>query len=327
MKLIYTLSIAFLSTLSVTYAQVGIGTNAPRAFFHVIPGQTVLFGADTSGGTGFKMIWYGTKGAFRAGGATYFSLSPGDQWNYDKVGYYSFASGSNTTASGTYSMAMGYRTVASAEATTALGYYTTASGAHSTALGAHVSTNGRVGSFIIGDASSNNPGTFSDNDHQFMARFAGGYKFFTTGEATIGVQLESNGNAWTTLSDSTRKENFRAVDGAAFLQKIAAMRLGSWNYKGQDAKTYRHYGPMAQDFFAAFGRDGVGTIGHDKAINQADFDGVNLIAIQALIQKVEKLEAENKALRTQNETFGRETASLRADVEAIKQLLNGTAGK
>ena len=37
------------------------------------------------------------------------------------------------------------------------------------------------------------------------------------------------------------------------LIKIRGLSLTSWNYLGQDSKQFRHYGPMAQDFFAAFG--------------------------------------------------------------------------
>jgi hypothetical protein len=74
------------------------------------------------------------------------------------------------------------------------------------------------------------------------------------------------------------------------------MNLTSWNYKGQDPKTLRHYGPMAQDFFAAFGKDEYGTIGTDTTINQADFDGINLIAIQALAKRTEQLEKQNNEL-------------------------------
>jgi hypothetical protein len=42
---------------------------------------------------------------------------------------------------------------------------------------------------------------------------------------------------------------------------------------------------MAQDFYQAFGKDDLGEIGCDTMINQQDFLGVNLIAIQALEKK------------------------------------------
>jgi hypothetical protein len=48
---------------------------------------------------------------------------------------------------------------------------------------------------------------------------------------------------------------------------------------------------VAQEFFAAFGHDGVGTIGTDTTINSGDMEGI-LIAVQAL----EKRTAENAEL-------------------------------
>lgn len=133
--------------------------------------------------------------------------------------------------------------------------------------------------------------------------------------------MAPGGNAWLTISDSTRKENFRPANGASFLSKISQMRLGSWNYKGQDARQYRHYGPMAQDFFAAFGWDGVGTIGEDKSINQADFDGINLIAIQALINEVNQLKAANQRLRTELSDTKENQATIQARLDKIETLL------
>jgi hypothetical protein len=46
---------------------------------------------------------------------------------------------------------------------------------------------------------------------------------------------------------------------------------------------------MAQDFFEAFGKDDLGTIGCDTLINQHDFLGVNLIATQALEKRTTEL--------------------------------------
>ena len=86
------------------------------------------------------------------------------------------------------------------------------------------------------------------------------------------------------------------VNGESFLNKIASMALTTWNYKGQTA-TFRHYGPMAQDFFAAFGKDELGTIGCDTLINQQDFLGISLIAIQALEKRTESLQKENDELK------------------------------
>jgi hypothetical protein len=193
----------------------------------------------------------------------------------------STAMGSFTTASGHASTAMGEFTFASGDYSTAIGIQTVASGDNSTAMGNYVSTNNQNGSFVIGD-NSTTAVMNSANANNFRARFAGGYKLFTSANLSTGCTLFAGDNAWTTGSDVRTKENFAEVNGEEFLKKISGFYLTSWNYKTQNPKTFRHYGPMAQDFYAAFGKDKYGTIGNDNTINSADFAGVSFIAIQAL---------------------------------------------
>jgi len=88
--------------------------------------------------------------------------------------------------------------------------------------------------------------------------------------------------AYTFPSDRNMKENFQPVDGEEVLRKILQFNLTSWNYIGQDAKTLRHYGPMAQDFYEAFGHDAIGAAGKPTTINSGDMAGVMMIAIKAL---------------------------------------------
>ena len=337
-----------LLTSSLAFAQtdrVGIGTTTPRAGLDVTHNDGIVATgtldegntANLPTGEGTRLMWIPKKAAFRAGNVF------GSEWDDDNIGIQSVALGVGTQASGristamgldsrasgNYSVAIGNASAASGDNSMALGHVTTASGDYSTALGNRVSTNGKFGSFIIGDG--NAPGQpqarNSDADHQFKARFLGGYVLVTDNFGGIGAKLDGGQSAWSVISDSTKKEGFRPADGQAFLQKIAQMRLGSWNYKGQDAATMRHYGPMAQDFFAAFGRDGVGTVGNETTINQADFDGVNLIAIKALITEVEALKDENVRLTTRNAALGGELSSLRADVDSLKRLLVANTGK
>ena len=99
--------------------------------------------------------------------------------------------------------------------------------------------------------------------------------------------------AYTFTSDVNQKENFQAVDGEETLEKISRLTLESWNYKGNDPQQFRHYGPTAQEFFAAFGHDGFGTVGTDTTINSGDMAGIMMIAIQAL----ERRTAENAELK------------------------------
>ena len=92
---------------------------------------------------------------------------------------------------------------------------------------------------------------------------------------------------FTFTSDRNQKENFQRVEGEEVLSKMRRMPLTSWNYIGHDAKQFRHYGPTAQDFFDAFGHDGVGTIGTPTTITSGDLDGILMIAAQALEKRAE----------------------------------------
>jgi hypothetical protein len=95
--------------------------------------------------------------------------------------------------------------------------------------------------------------------------------------------------AFTASSDKTKKENFEPVDGEQVLGKIRDFELTSWNFIGHDPKEFRHYGPMAQDFFAAFGHDAVGQIGSETTINSGDIAGILMIAVQALEKRTAEL--------------------------------------
>jgi len=248
--------------------------------------------------------------------------------NSNASGYASTAMGQSTNATGDYSIAIGLSSDAGGEASTAIGWVTTASGNYSTAIGNHVSTNNQNGSFIIGDNSTTTV-LNSANINNFRARFAGGYKLFTSADLSTGCTLFAGDNAWTTGSSVYTKENFAAVNGEDFLQKISRFNLTSWNYKTQDPKTFRHYGPMAQDFYAAFGKDEYGTIGNDTTINSADFAGVSFIAIQALEKRtaeqqqyIQKLEKENSKQTEKLEAVQALLQQLQKGLEKVKAIQN-----
>jgi hypothetical protein len=116
-------------------------------------------------------------------------------------------------------------------------------------------------------------------------------------------------SAFNTFSDRALKENVEPVSPEEVLEKVAALPIARWNFKGESGTS--HMGPMAQDFHAAFG---LGS--DDKHIATVDADGVALAAIQGLNQKVEsarqqtesrlqELEAENHALRQRLERLER----------------------
>ena len=318
---------------------VGIGPSAPTSSLHVDAVNGVLFDGATTGaipaeGSGSRMMWYQGKSAFRAG-----NVSSNGEWDDINVGSYSSAFNYRTIASGTYSFASGYETEASGQRSTAMGSSTIASGLHSTALGSSVEASGNYstaigrnvnasgnGTIFIGDNSSASIQQAS-NDNRFAARFANGYRFFTTSDLSVGAKMDAGDNSWTITSDSTKKENFKLVDGEDVLNKISKFKLTSWNYKTQDPTQYRHYGPMAQDFYAAFGNDGIGTIGNDTTIASADFDGINLIAIQALEKRtvqqedrIRNLEYRIKELEEQNNILAQINLEYRNQNRELKNL-------
>jgi Tfp pilus assembly protein PilV len=102
--------------------------------------------------------------------------------------------------------------------------------------------------------------------------------------------------AFTASSDKTQKENFQPVDGEEVLEKIRGFELSSWNFIGHDPEKFRHYGPMAQDFYAAFGHDGLGQIGSETTINSGDLAGILMIAVQALEKRTVELKQKQAQL-------------------------------
>jgi hypothetical protein len=106
-------------------------------------------------------------------------------------------------------------------------------------------------------------------------------------------------------SDRNAKHAVVSVDAEAILQSIAALDISEWSYK-DDASNARHIGPMAQDFRAAFG-----TGENDRCIPTVDSNGVALAAIQALYQRVQRIDEETSKLRTENATLRRELEALR----------------
>ena len=124
-----------------------------------------------------------------------------------------------------------------------------------------------------------------------------------------GNVLVIEGNVpFTFPSDQTRKENFQPVDGEEVLRKLRGLTLTSWNYIGHDPKQFRHYGPMGQEFFAAFGHDAIGTIGSPTTINSGDMTAIVMIAVQALGKHVSALTAENAELKARLDRLERTTA-------------------
>ena len=129
------------------------------------------------------------------------------------------------------------------------------------------------------------------------------------------MHLAPNSGQWSALSDRNAKANFAAVDPQMILQRVAAIPIQLWNYKGQDA-SIRHIGPMAQDFYGAFG------VGEDnRHIGTVDADGVALAAIQGLYREGQQKDARIAALAQDNAALRQSNQALAARMAAVERAL------
>lgn len=300
-----------------------------------------------------RLLWDPTKAAFRVGAFA------GTQLDNATIGVGSVALGLSTIASGegslalglgtiargAHSVAMGFGTLAAGENSVALGQLVDARGFASLAVGAFVTAGGTTsialgravsattnGTFMFGDASVVLVDAVPSADNQFVARAAGGTRFFSNALLTAGVELPPGAGAWSSVSDVNMKENFRELDGGDVLLKIARMPIREWSYKAQEPAV-RHVGPTAQDFHAAFG------LGEDPLkISTIDADGVALRAIQALeartrtqhanmLEDTQALADENHSLVQENAERIAEIATLKVEIVALRARLDALEAK
>jgi hypothetical protein len=194
-----------------------------------------------------------------------------------------------------------------------------AQGSHSFAAGYRAKAN-HDGAFVWADQSVDLDVASSDAD-QFTARASGGVRFYSNWPLTAGVQLPPGASAWSSVSDRNAKENFAPLNPRAIAERVASLRLETWNYKSQ-APSIRHIGPVAQDFRAAFG---VGE--DDRHISTVDADGVALAAIQGLYQIIKDKDAEIAVLRAEKDAavtaLRQQNDDLATRLTAVEALIAG----
>lgn len=253
--------------------------------------------------------------------------------NITATGPTSFAVGSGNTASGGAAIALGSGNTCSVnncvaigtQATSsqvyaiALGYWATASGRNSLAIGSWVSTNEKIGSIVMGDAwAPSDTRVESQADNEFRARFSGGIRLRVSPRANgntpgadnnVGCDLTNKVPTWTCASSRTVKENFVPVDGEDILRRLRDVPVTTWTMIG-DEDGVLHLGPVAEDFYQAFGL-GLG----ETAIGLGDIDGVNFAAAQALERRTTELreEMERRAAEDQDEA-----RAMRAEIERLR---------
>ncbi|MGB8633656.1 MAG: tail fiber domain-containing protein [Rhodanobacteraceae bacterium] len=162
-----------------------------------------------------------------------------------------------------------------------------------------VGLNGSVG---VGMNGNDFPGVTLDVRHNQASaspvdviRVTNADSSITTGQEDRFV-VDSNGNVTARgtivqLSSRTAKNNFTPVDDRDVLTRVAALKIGTWNYK-TDPASDRHMGPVAEDFHQQFQLGGQ----DNKHIAVTDMGGVALAAVQALQKELQSRDKLIKAL-------------------------------
>jgi hypothetical protein len=235
---------------------------------------------------------YATVGGGSGNDATGYDATVGGGDQNDATGSYATVGGGRyNDAAGDYATVGGgwsnqaagdFATVPGGMSNVAQGDYSFAAGRRAQALhdGAIILADGRNFDF-----SSLTPNTFK-------VRATGGIRFVlgidgSSGDPTWSC-LVQDGSSWSCSSDRNLKENLILADGSDVLERLSQMPVYYWNAKGQATP---HIGPMAQDFYAAYG---VGD--SDTSIATIDLDGVALAAIQGLYAQNQELEQQNADL-------------------------------
>ena len=196
------------------------------------------------------------------------------------------------------------------DATVGGGNGNTASGEHSTVLGGQDNTAGGSYSVVAGrNAESNSDGQFVFTDsspetdtfptgisNRFYAMFDNGYRFLTdTTDGEAGVWMGNGATSWSSISSVEKKTDIVPVDAQDILEKVADLDVSTWTYKWKTDTL--HMGPMAGEFFDAFGLGD-----SDEGIQTIDADGVLFAAIQGAAEKLdekdERIDAQAERIAT-----------------------------
>lgn len=101
---------------------------------------------------------------------------------------------------------------------------------------------------------------------------------------TVVTESKSSGGGILAQSSRAVKEELGGIDTAEVLEAMNEIPVKLWRYLA-DPAAKKHVGTYAEDFRQAFG------IGDGKTINLVDAVGLLMAAVQALTQRLEKVEA------------------------------------
>jgi hypothetical protein len=297
-------------TNTANYSIIGAGQS------NTLTGQwaAIVSGSANTESADFGFIGGGSKNAISTAG-TYATVG-GGSGNSANASLATVAGGNGNTANGTWSSVLGGDlNVASGKYSAVLGGIgNTAAGLWSLAAGRGAKA-ANDGSFVWSDQGTA-PTVTSTAKYQFVARASGGVTFYSNVAQTTGVKLAAGSGSWSSVSDRNVKTAIVPLDDASVLAKVAALPVSEWSYIAQGTGV-RHVGPMAQDFYAAFG------VGEDnKHIATIDEDGIALAAIKGLANRTERQDEE---LRTQRAVIARKDRELALLERRVAQLATAVA--
>ena len=234
-----------------------------------------------------------------------------------------FSSGASNVCSGFACTAIGYTVRAGGQGSVALGYRTTANNDYSVAIGYRASNNTHTGTMAMGDESTTDS-VRNQADNEFRIRYNGGIRLRVSTAANgntpgaggnVGCDLTVAVPSWTCASSRTLKTDFLAVDGEDVLWRVRNTPVTTWVMTGGDHRI-RHMGPVAEDFYQAFGL-GLG----ETTIGLGDIDGVNFAGVKALEARTTALAAQLDEARGAIAARDARIAELEARLTRLEGLL------
>ena len=270
-------------------------------------------------GPGYRTMWYPFKGAFRSGSAN------GTEWDDPNIGFFSWAGGNATTASGFASFAFGDRNVATAVGTvalgasnqvtgtvgfsagasnrcsgfacTAVGFTNTASGQGSVALGYRVTADANFAVALGYRASVNG----------FQGSFVWGDASTTDSvEASANNQFSIRASGGVRLFTNTTLTTGVSLSAGGSSWNVVSDRNRKMDFLGVDGEDilarvrsvpvttwrYRDEADRWTRHIGPMAQDWNRAFSFNRdplTINMSDFDGVNFAAIQALEARTAEL--------------------------------------
>jgi len=225
------------------------------------------------------------------------------------VGDSNTVSGQNSTILG------GLGNTVSGNNAMAFGRASEASGNYSVAIGRQAIADDN-GSWVFSDQTASDVTSSANN--RFTMRFVNGYRFYTNTAQTAGVQLTSSSSAWSSISDSTKKERILQLNDNEIYHSLLELPIYKWNYIGASNRE-RNYGPMAQDFYYLFGKDDIGHFGDSLTISNMHLASIGVSALKGQAKEIKDLEKAIDSEKERERKLLERISQLEKRLEAIER--------